>query len=433
MSAVSTANATAAPGLAALLGGASDGGGFGSAAGTASSFGAALAAAERMLDVGGDLTMPSEAAAVAPDEVVVAPENPDVRVPIDAAGEGRAATDAGLSAAISVLAAPPISPPAVPAPQLVAATDAFPADAQTDAAARPAQAADVSQVTDADASVIQVASASAANVRASDPQPVTAPPAIALPVIAPPAVAATPAAEPDAPAARAEPTPVPATSPSTTVASDALPVIPAATPAARDGSSRPDQPAPPTPATSASASAPAVSVSPTSTPIVTAPDAAVAVPRAVAAQVAPVVLSIVQRPVGSHQLTMTVNPDTLGPVTVRAHISAGGEVRVDLLGATDAGREALRSIVTDLRRDLAAVMPHASLALGSSTVATDAGSPDRGAQPGSGGAAGEQAPGERGRATTDGRPSAEPGAGGIPGIPPIMTRAVSGAGLDIFA
>ncbi|WP_223628679.1 hypothetical protein [Microbacterium sp. EST19A] len=423
MSAVSTANATVAPGLAALLGGAPEGNGLGGSAGKApSSFGVAFALAERMLDADVGATMPTDAETVAPSAVTVPAEGPDAKASIDVEGEGHAAPDAGLSAAIAMLSAPPVAPQAEPAPHLVAGDEAIPEDAQAASAPRAAQATDVSQMTDADASVIPVASVSMSNVRASDPPT----------VLAPPAVAATPSAAPDAPVARAEPMPVSAQALSATAASGALPVIPAATPVPKDGSTHPDQPVPPTSAASTSASAPAVSVSPASTPVVAAPDAAAAVPRAVAAQVAPVVLSIVQRPVGSHQLTMTVNPDTLGPVTVRAHISTGGEVRVELLGATDAGREALRTIVTDLRRDLAAVMPHASLTLGSSASA-DAGNPDRGAQPGSGGAAGEHAPGERGRAAADGRASAESRAGGIPSILPITTRAVSGEGLDIFA
>jgi hypothetical protein len=419
---MSTASAAATQGVAALLGGAPEGSGFGGSAGTApSSFGAALALAERMLDSSADITMPADAEAAAPSAVTVPAEAPDVTVSSDAEGEGPAAPDSGLSPAIAVLPAPPIAVPAESASRRIPAADAIPEDAQATSDPRPALAAGVTLVTDADASAIPSASASVTNVRASALQP----------VIAPPAVAATPSAAPDAPVARAEPMPASARSLSETSASGALSVIPAAMPAPKDGSARPDQPAAPTPA--ASAPAPAVSVPPTSTPVVTAPDAAAAVPRAVAAQVAPVVLSIVQRPVGSHQLTMTVTPDTLGPVTVRAHISAGGEVRVELLGATDAGRDALRTIVTDLRRDLAAVMPHASLSLGSSAAATDTGSPDRGAHPGSGGLAGEQSPGERGRAAADGRPSAEGRAGGIPSIIPITTRAVSGEGLDIFA
>ncbi|KJL27773.1 flagellar hook-length control protein FliK [Microbacterium oxydans] len=406
MSAVATANAAAAPGLAALLGGAPDGGGFGQAAGAAASFGAALAVAERMLDVGGDIVLPADAAIAAPTDVAVPAEQPDLKVAIDAGNEGPLGSNAGLSAASAVLAAPPIAPPVEPLPRLVAPEGATPEAAQTVAAAHPVTMADTTKVMEAEA---------------------------AVPVAAP-ATAAAPVAH-AAPAAHAQPTPASLHS-RTSVDSGALPVAAAALPMQKDGSARPDQSAPPVPLPQtppASAPAPAVPVSPTGTPIITAPDAAAAVPRAVAAQVAPVVLSIIQRPVGSHQLTMTVNPDTLGPVTVRAHISAGGEVRVELLGATDAGRDALRSIVTDLRRDLAAVMPHASLALGPTATASDASTPDRGAHPGSGGAGGEQAPGERGRADTRGHPAAESSAGGIPSILPITTRAVSGEGLDIFA
>lgn len=50
-------------------------------------------------------------------------------------------------------------------------------------------------------------------------------------------------------------------------------------------------------------------------------------------------------------MTVHVTPDTLGPVTVRAHVGADG-VRVELFAPTDAGRDALRAILPDLRRDL---------------------------------------------------------------------------------
>ncbi len=49
-------------------------------------------------------------------------------------------------------------------------------------------------------------------------------------------------------------------------------------------------------------------------------------------------------------MTVHVTPDTLGPVTVRAHVGAEG-VRVELFAPTDAGRDALRAILPDLRRD----------------------------------------------------------------------------------
>ena len=55
---------------------------------------------------------------------------------------------------------------------------------------------------------------------------------------------------------------------------------------------------------------------------------------------------------GEHLITLRVDPENLGPVTVRAHIGADG-VRVEMFAPNDAGREALRSILADLRRDLA--------------------------------------------------------------------------------
>ncbi|MGH1526730.1 flagellar hook-length control protein FliK [Leifsonia sp. L25] len=51
-------------------------------------------------------------------------------------------------------------------------------------------------------------------------------------------------------------------------------------------------------------------------------------------------------------MVVHVRPDTLGPVTVRAHVGGEG-VRVELFAPTDVGRDALRAILPDLRRDLA--------------------------------------------------------------------------------
>lgn len=154
--------------------------------------------------------------------------------------------------------------------------------------------------------------------------------------------------------------------------------------------------------------------------------------RAVAAQVSPVVVSIAQRPTGTHHLTMTVNPDSLGPVTVRAHISASGEVQVELSGATDAGRDALRGILIDLRRDLATVMPHATLSINQGS-ASDANSA-RSGQEGAGGTGGDQAAGDRD--SDRGRSPQRTGAERAPEVPrptPTISHAGVGAGLDIFA
>jgi flagellar hook-length control protein FliK len=79
---------------------------------------------------------------------------------------------------------------------------------------------------------------------------------------------------------------------------------------------------------------------------------------------------------GEHLITVRVTPEDLGPVTVRAHISAT-EVRIDLVSPTDAGREALRAVLTDLKRDLAATGLNANLNL-SSGGQPDGGSRDSG-------------------------------------------------------
>ncbi|QJA00431.1 flagellar hook-length control protein FliK [Leifsonia sp. PS1209] len=63
-------------------------------------------------------------------------------------------------------------------------------------------------------------------------------------------------------------------------------------------------------------------------------------------------------------MTVHVTPDTLGPVTVRAHVGAEG-VRVELFAPTDGGRDALRAILPDLRRDLSGAGLSGSLDLSS--------------------------------------------------------------------
>ena len=62
-------------------------------------------------------------------------------------------------------------------------------------------------------------------------------------------------------------------------------------------------------------------------------------------------------------LTLRVEPDSMGPVRVVAHIATDG-VRIELLGGTDHAREALRAALPDLRRDLAATGMRADLDLG---------------------------------------------------------------------
>ncbi|WP_111466951.1 flagellar hook-length control protein FliK [Microbacterium suaedae] len=113
------------------------------------------------------------------------------------------------------------------------------------------------------------------------------------------------------------------------------------------------------------AAAPATPVvAATASAAVQAPAAPAAPAAPVLAQVAPAVMHLAQQPAGTHQVTLTIAPEHLGAVTVRAEIDRAGEMRIELSGGSDAGRDALRMIVTDLRRDLAAISPNATLHLG---------------------------------------------------------------------
>ncbi|UWX97545.1 flagellar hook-length control protein FliK [Arthrobacter zhaoxinii] len=79
-------------------------------------------------------------------------------------------------------------------------------------------------------------------------------------------------------------------------------------------------------------------------------------------QVSQPLFSLAAAPQGEHVMTLSITPDTIGPVTVRAHVGADG-VRIELFAPSDAGREALRGLMTDLRRDLAGSGMTANLSL----------------------------------------------------------------------
>ncbi|UIK88534.1 flagellar hook-length control protein FliK [Arthrobacter polaris] len=94
-----------------------------------------------------------------------------------------------------------------------------------------------------------------------------------------------------------------------------------------------------------------------------------------AQQLARPLFTLVGAPLGEHVMKISVVPDSLGPVTVRAQLSAEG-IHIELFSASDAGREGLRHILADLRRDLAAGGMASSVSLGSGNTAQDHG--DRG-------------------------------------------------------
>jgi hypothetical protein len=54
---------------------------------------------------------------------------------------------------------------------------------------------------------------------------------------------------------------------------------------------------------------------------------------------------------GAHVMTLKLSPEDLGPLTVRAHIDGSG-VRIELFAPGEAGREAVRSVLPELRRGL---------------------------------------------------------------------------------
>lgn len=118
-------------------------------------------------------------------------------------------------------------------------------------------------------------------------------------------------------------------------------------------------------------------------------------------------------------MTLAVTPEEFGPVTVRAVISSDG-VKMELFASTDAGRDALRSAMTDLRRDLAGQGMNASLDLSSR------GQPDQQAS-GRENTPAREHPAARPSAREDSRPLPEQAAG------PDRRMYTHGPTLDVMA
>lgn len=101
-----------------------------------------------------------------------------------------------------------------------------------------------------------------------------------------------------------------------------------------------------------------------STPVASVAPPAPAATVPFTAQLARPIFSLAAAGAGEHILTVSVTPDNLGPVTVRAHVGAEG-VRVELFAPNDLGRDAIRAIIPDLRRDLAGAGLGSNLSLSS--------------------------------------------------------------------
>ncbi|MEC5184686.1 flagellar hook-length control protein FliK [Cryobacterium sp. MP_3.1] len=117
------------------------------------------------------------------------------------------------------------------------------------------------------------------------------------------------------------------------------------------------------------------------------PSTGAGVPVPLASQVARPLFTLAAAGPGEHTMSISVTPDDLGPVLVRAQISATG-IRLELFASTDVARDALRLILPDLRRDLAGGALTASLDVSARNQPGDAdpsGRQDRNAdQPGQG-------------------------------------------------
>lgn len=96
-------------------------------------------------------------------------------------------------------------------------------------------------------------------------------------------------------------------------------------------------------------------------------------------QVSGPLFSLASAAPGSHVMTLKLSPEDLGPLTVRAHIE-GAAVRIELFAPGEAGREAVRGILPELRRGLGESGFGASLDLSEHNAPPDAwaGAPDPG-------------------------------------------------------
>jgi flagellar hook-length control protein FliK len=151
------------------------------------------------------------------------------------------------------------------------------------------------------------------------------------------------------------------------------------------------------------------------TPAAAPAAATAAAPAPLAQQLARPVFSLAQAGPGEHVVTVQVVPDSLGPVTVRAHVTAQG-MHVELFAASDAGREAVRQVLPDLRRDAAGTGVSTTLDLSSQNQPQDA--PGRDERPAARALPGD--PGLEARVTPRTQPTTQ--------TPSIRT-----AGLDVLA
>ncbi|MET4061647.1 flagellar hook-length control protein FliK [Arthrobacter sp. UYP6] len=176
------------------------------------------------------------------------------------------------------------------------------------------------------------------------------------------------------------------------------------------------------PITPAPMSAPAAV--PAAAPAANAP--AAAPPQQLLNQVSQPLVRLAAAGAGEHVMTLSVTPENLGPVTVRAVISSDG-VRVEMFAPTETARDALRHILVDLRRDLAGGSPGATATL---TLA-DQNFP--GNSPGGGAAQADERSGRTPAAPAEEQANAPVPAGRHETSPPRSGLAGTTTALDVMA
>ncbi|MFJ4037736.1 hypothetical protein ACIPVB_06585 [Microbacterium sp. NPDC090007] len=303
------------------------------------------------------------------------------------------------------------SPAATPAPAEPAGPGAAGVESASTPPSAPATASPAMATTTALASTPATPAAATPPALATPPATVPTP---ASPVVAGPPSSGRAAAGEASAGAPASPDGAAVRAPDRAAASFALGALPDA-PVGTD--------APPMPAraeTPPSGAIPSTPLPPT--PVATPAAPAEPTPRAIAAQVVAPLLRLAQLPEGAHRLTLVVAPESVGPITLRAHIGAGGDVRIELLTATDLARDALRAMLGELRRDLAVIAPTAHVAIGGGGTASDTSAHHPGTQ--------DSAPDSRERRTPSA--SAQPAAALSPSAPSRATTAPGGR-LDIIA
>jgi flagellar hook-length control protein FliK len=273
-----------------------------------------------------------------------------------------------------LLSAPVLMPVAVPVPDdtpMTGAATAGPPDAES-------------------AGSLMTSAAATADVATPDDVPGETTPTASSALTANPgaATAAGPAsaASPSVPAGPGSATLVAITTPavSTTAAASSIPTS-AATLAPEAGPALGASPAPEAsqvPATASAALAPVLPAPlqglPAVQPNTPAPAAApLPDPGRLTPQLAGPLFLLASAAPGQHVMTLKVSPEDLGPLTVRAHIDATG-VRIELFAPGDAGRDALRTILPELRRGLAESGLGASLDLSDHGAPADGGAGEPG-------------------------------------------------------